>query len=186
MKKGARTSVLLAFLFMNFSSSTMAHEAIYPKTPVNEIEVKKLPEARTATAGAGYPYFDNYTKAYFKLTDYMKANHITTTVPVEADTDVRSQMRIYLGSKDRSRDLKSSESVALGQVGERWVVSVGLRGDYRQKHFEEGVARLQEWLAANSAWHQSGEAYAVYWDGPFVPGFIKRSEVHVPVERKGE
>jgi hypothetical protein len=28
----------------------------------------------------------------------------------------------------------------------------------------------------------AGEAYAIYWNSPFVPGFLKRYEVHVPVE----
>jgi hypothetical protein len=28
----------------------------------------------------------------------------------------------------------------------------------------------------------AGDAYAVYWDGPFVLGFFKRSEVHIPIK----
>ncbi len=29
----------------------------------------------------------------------------------------------------------------------------------------------------------AGEPFAVYWDGPFKPWFMKRAEVHVPVRR---
>jgi hypothetical protein len=37
-------------------------------------------------------------------------------------------------------------------------------------------------LAKDNKWEIAGDAYAVYWDGPFVLGFFKRSEVHLPVK----
>jgi len=37
------------------------------------------------------------------------------------------------------------------------------------------------WLAAQPTVEAAGEPYAVYWNAPYVPPFMKRFEVHVPV-----
>lgn len=41
---------------------------------------------------------------------------------------------------------------------------------------------LVQWLDKDNEYELAGEAYAVYWDGPFVLGFFKRSEVHIPIK----
>jgi len=43
---------------------------------------------------------------------------------------------------------------------------------------------LMEWFAKNNKYEQDGPAYGVYWNGPFVPGFLKRSEVHIPIRTR--
>ena len=48
---------------------------------------------------------------------------------------------------------------------------------------EDGVQRLREWLKANTEWVADGEPSAVYWNSPFVPFFLKTSEVHMPVRK---
>ena len=44
------------------------------------------------------------------------------------------------------------------------------------------VSELEAWLASQNAWRAAGAPYAVFWNGPFTPWFMKRFEVHVPVE----
>ena len=46
----------------------------------------------------------------------------------------------------------------------------------------ENKQKLLIWLAKEKKYEIAGDAYAVYWDGPFVLGFFKRSEVHVPIK----
>jgi len=64
---------------------------------------------------------------------------------------------------------------------ERTVASIGIRGSYSKKQFETNREKLTIWLKDNPKYQSIGEAYAVYWDAPFVPWFMKHSEVHIPV-----
>ncbi len=162
------------------------YESIYPATPVGAIEIKTVPEAIVLHARADLPYFDHFVPAYLALNDYIKAHRMALTVPVEADTDDRSRMRFYPGSGDREKDLKPAEKVTVETMPARTVVSVGLRGDYRQRTYETGLKKLREWLAAHPEWREAGPPTTAYWDTAFVPGFLKRSEVQIPVQPTGE
>jgi hypothetical protein len=71
------------------------------------------------------------------------------------------------------------------EVQERLVVSLGARGGYSEKNFVEVRDKLQDWLSIQPQLEATGPAYGVFWNGPFLPGFLKRFEVHVPVRRKG-
>lgn len=37
------------------------------------------------------------------------------------------------------------------------------------------------WLAKRADVKAAGEPYAIYWNSPSVPFFLKKSEVHLPV-----
>jgi hypothetical protein len=37
-------------------------------------------------------------------------------------------------------------------------------------------------LLKNPAYEAIGEARGIFWNGPFIPGFFKRFEVHIPVQ----
>ena len=58
------------------------------------------------------------------------------------------------------------------------------QGKLLRKNFTSNKKKLELWLSKNKNFIQDGEAYGVYWNGPFVPGFFKRSEVHIPVKIK--
>ena len=45
---------------------------------------------------------------------------------------------------------------------------------------------LLAWIASQADIEAAGDAYAVFWHGPFTPWFAKRSEVHVPIRSKPE
>ena len=66
----------------------------------------------------------------------------------------------------------------------RKVLSIGIRGGYSEKSFISNQSKLMEWFAKNNKYEQDGPAYGVYWNGPFVPGFLKRSEVHIPIRTR--
>jgi hypothetical protein len=61
-------------------------------------------------------------------------------------------------------------------------VAIGVRGSYSMKRFMENKQKLDQWLDKEKKYEVAGDAYAVYWDGPFVLGFFKHSEVHVPIK----
>lgn len=73
------------------------------------------------------------------------------------------------------------EGVVVLTRPERLVVSHGGRGGYSRSHFEEARAAALAWLATRPDLTADGPAYAVYWNSPFMPGFLKRYEVHIPV-----
>jgi hypothetical protein len=73
------------------------------------------------------------------------------------------------------------EGVVVLTRPERLVVSHGGRGGYSRSHFEEARAAALAWLATRPDLVADGPAYAVYWNSPFIPGFLKRYEVHIPV-----
>jgi effector-binding domain-containing protein len=66
-------------------------------------------------------------------------------------------------------------------VPERRVAAIGIRGSYSRENYEEALTELKGWLAKQPGLRATGEPYAVYWNSPFVPFFLKHSEVHVPV-----
>ena len=163
-------------------ASAEANEAVYRATPVGVIEVKDIPAVKAMSASAEGPYFDHYDKAFWKLARYVRRHDIKMSVPVEAYTDDRSEMRFLLGSRDITRDLPSADGVSLATRPPHTVVSIGLKGAYRQSLYEQGVTKLREWLKSHPDWVEAGAPYKAYWDGPFVPMFMKRSEVHIPVQ----
>jgi hypothetical protein len=64
------------------------------------------------------------------------------------------------------------------------VISIGIRGAYSEANFDKAHARLERWLGENKEYVPEGEPYGVFWDAPFSPWFLKRSEVHIPVSRQ--
>ena len=66
----------------------------------------------------------------------------------------------------------------------RFVASIGGKGSYSREKFEKARAALIRWLTLRKDVEPMGAAYAVYWNGPFTPWFLKRYEVHVPVRAK--
>jgi len=72
--------------------------------------------------------------------------------------------------------------VEVRKIAPQKVLTIGVRGSYSVKRFMENKQKLVQWLAKEKKYEVAGEAYAVYWDGPFVLGFFKHSEVHIPVK----
>jgi hypothetical protein len=105
------------------------------------------------------------------------------TVPVEAEID-SSKMKFYLGDKDKPKNLPEKTNVRVETVPGRTVVSIGIRGSYTKSNFDKALAKLERWLKENTQYARGGDAYSVFWDAPFMPWFLKRSEVHIPITSK--
>ena len=160
----------------------MAYESNYPPTEVGVIEVKELPPARVMEAAGGNDYFENRNGPFMVLFDYIRANDLAMTVPVEADPRP-ARMRFFV-ERDRAVKLPSTAgAVTVYERPAQLVVAIGQRGAYSRASYDEGLAKLRAWLAEHPEYEPSGEPYAVYWDGPFKPWFLKRAEVHIPLRR---
>lgn len=173
---------ILALLLLIGAFNVRAYEEMYEATAAGEIEVKTLPARKAMTADGSGAYFDGADSVFMKLFRYIDRNNVSMTVPVESEV-AENRMRFFVGADDKSRSLTNADDVILAEVPEQTVVSMGLRGGYTKDTYDRGVAALKAWVETNKAdWATNGEPYAVYWNGPFMPGFMKKSEVHWPVE----
>jgi effector-binding domain-containing protein len=154
----------------------------YKMTDVDVIEIKTIPAAALMESSANGNYFDHSGDLFRPLFKYIQSNNLTMTAPVEADVQ-KGKMRFFVEKPKKDDSLSSNEQVKVFRRPERTVLSIGIRGSYSDSNFEEGLAKLNEWLNNNKGWRRVGDPIAVYWNSPFNLWFMKRSEVQIPVER---
>jgi len=177
--------ILIIPLLLFIPFFLIAYESMHDKTPVGKIVTIDLPERLALEAKTNGAYFVSDNGLFRKLFRYISNNDVSMTTPVEADINP-GKMRFFVGKKDASKNLQSNNSVDVITLPTRKVVSIGIRGGYSKKNFLENKKKLEIWLSENKQFTQSGDAYGVYWNGPFVPGFFKRSEVHIPIIKAPE
>jgi effector-binding domain-containing protein len=179
-----RLPFILFFMAMALPSWLQGVEEAYPRTSPGDIEVKALPAARLLLAESPKGYFESNNGLFMRLFRYIDSHQIPMTAPVEARMQP-GVMVFYVDAKSAERrDLQSTEQVKLSEVPSRLVASIGIRGSYSQENFEEALAKLKAWLTQHPEYAVKGDAYGVYWNSPFVPFFLKHSEVHIPVEKQ--
>ena len=177
--------ILIIPLLLFIPFFLIAYESMHDKTPVGKIVTIDLPERLALEAKTNGAYFDSDNGLFRKLFRYISNNDVSMTTPVEADINP-GKMRFFVGKKDASKNLQSNNSVDVITLPTRKVVSIGIRGGYSKKNFLENKRKLEIWLSENKNFTQNGDAYGVYWNSPFVPGFFKRSEVHIPIIKAPE
>ncbi len=162
-------------------SEAMATEQAFEMTPVGEVRILELAPARLLSTVADGTYFENSNRLFGRLFECIKSNDIAMTVPVEADLD-HAAMRFHVGSESPDV-LADTSSVQVVEVPARTVAGIGGRGAYSESNLSESLERLTRWLDGQADWRRAGDPYAVFWNGPFTPWFVKRFEVHIPVRR---
>lgn len=155
-------------------------EAWYPATEPGTIEVKQIPAAKLMIAGNESMAGDD--GLFGRLFRYISKHDVKMTVPVETQLQ-RGEMRFYVGTRDAPRALRDDGGVRITEMPARMVASIGARGSYSGSNIREAEEQLASWLARNPQYQRLDEPYAVFWNGPYVPGVLKRFEVHVPVRR---
>ena len=102
------------------------------------------------------------------------------TTPVETSIE-NAAMFFWVAPSEVAKVNGDADGVKVIRMAERQVASRGERGGYSQANFEKTRDELLAWLLVQPEIMAAGEPYAVYWNGPFTPWFLKRYEVHVPV-----
>ena len=171
--------VILALLPLQIMS---AYESAFPRTDVGTIEIKTIPASRLLASHSESEYFQANNGLFRPLFRYIQANDIAMTTPVEAEIEP-GIMYFYVGSDYADLELKETDEVTIIELPERTVLSLGVRGGYSAKHFKEAQATLLTHLSEQHEWIATGAARAIYWNGPFMPGIFKRSEIHIPVTK---
>ena len=78
----------------------------------------------------------------------------------------------------------TNEKVRLRAIPARRVASVQYSGTWSQKRYETNLARLREWMQAKGLTATGDPIWARY-NPPFMPWFLRRNEILVPVPPKG-
>lgn len=179
MNTGYSPTLCLVMLVLALIPVGCAYQNNFEKTSSGAFEVKTLPAAKVIATQEEGVYFDRDNQMFMKLFNYIRRNDVSMTVPVTADLNPAG-MQFFVGPKDWGK-LKDDADVKVVDVPERTVASHGVRGSYSKDNVDGALARLNEWLGQHPQYKKVGEPYAVFWNGPYVPGFMKRFEVHIPV-----
>lgn len=172
---------LTALLLAATPLMSFAYEQAFPKTGVGTYEIKTVPQARLIASQTDKAYFDGNNGLFRPLFRYIQQNDIAMTTPVEAEMDP-GVMYFYIGSDVDDATLQETERVTVHELPERVVASLGVRGGYSEGNFREAAAELEAWLRQNQDYEAAGPPRGIFWNGPYVPGFLKRFEVHIPVK----
>lgn len=135
-------------------------------------------------AESSQAYFSANNRLFGRLFRYISNNKIPMTAPVEARLQPGAMVFYMDPASTKRLDLLSGDEVRLEDVPVRRVAAVGIRGSYSEENFREAEQKLRAWVAQRPELEVQGEAYGVYWNSPFVPFFLKHSEVHLPVRDK--
>lgn len=174
-------SLLILLMAPFLPSSVSGVEEAYPRTSPGDIELKTLPAARWMRTESSKDYFAADNGLFMRLFRYIDSNKIPMTAPVEAGISPGTMVFYMDATSAKRADLAETSQVKLSSVPERRVAAIGIRGSYSRDNYEEALAELRGWLAKRTDVKAAGDPYAVYWNSPFVPFFLKHSEVHVPV-----
>jgi hypothetical protein len=175
-----RTQIFFTLLLLLTTFNLMGFEAMHEKTPVGEIKVLQLPARTALEANTGQSYFSENNGLFRTLFRYISKHDLSMTTPVEAEIEP-GRMRFFVGGKDANKSRPTTDSVTVKELEPMRVLAIGIRGSYDEENFLRNRERLLQWIDEQTTYKRAGEPYAVYWDGPYVPWFLKRSEIHLPI-----
>ena len=177
---------LLIFSMCAAFSSLDASQAMYPKTAVGEIEIKRLPASTLVSSCSSRDYFAQDNRLFMPLFRFLKQNDLAMTTPVESQIQP-GQMFFHIPDTGPLSELILAEGLKLHSFEERLVASIGARGSYSEENFNAAKAKLLHWLEGQTEYlAESTQVRGVFWNSPMVPFFLKRFEVHVPVSKLAE
>ena len=172
-----------AALFLLSLPLAMSATEAFPPTAPGTSELKTLPAGVLLKSAGRGNYFDTADNLFSPLFRYISQHEIAMTTPVEARID-SAAMFFWVAETERAKVAGNTDNVEVINTPERRVASRGGRGGYSRANFEKARDLLLTWLAARSDVEAAGEPYGVYWNAPYVPPFLKKFEVHVPVRSK--
>lgn len=175
--------LVLSLALCLFPATMCALEA-FPPTPADTTELKTLPAGLLLKSAGGGNYFDRANNLFGPLFRYISKHEIAMTTPVEARVD-DAAMFFWVAPSEQAKVVGNEAGVEVITIPERRVASRGGRGGYSRENFEATRQALLGWLATQPDVEAAGAAYAVYWNSPMMPFFMKRYEVHIPVRPRG-
>jgi effector-binding domain-containing protein len=174
--------ILVLFLLLTGTTTTMAYEQMFPKTEPAVIELKQLPAMKALKNQGSGSYFKQDDDLFMPLFRYIQKNELAMTTPVESEL-APGTMKFFVGSEVDVSAIASTEQIKIVEIPPRLVVAIGIRGSYNEKNYEKALSKAQAWLADQPEYAPDGAPRMIYWNGPFIPWFLKKSELHLPIKK---
>lgn len=160
-------------------------------TSSGAIEVKTYPAYRSAT----YTYRGELSKAanqaFYPLYQHITSNDISMTAPVETryptstmtgeDTGLAKVSFLYRSQDTSTRT--TADNIVIEDIPPMTVVSLGWQGSYSYDSYQKGLEQLKEWLNRHQEYQVVDSPRRFFYDGPYVPDALKRSEIQIPLQR---
>jgi hypothetical protein len=157
-------------------------------TPIGEVQVKTYPTYREAVVTEAELPDAGMQPMFMTLFRHIQDEDIAMTAPVDmgyATTESGASRMASMAFLYRTADTGApgrNGNVRVRDLEPRTFASVGVRGDYTDERFAEGLRQLETWTEAHrDAWHVDGQPRYLGYNGPFVPSFMRYGEVQVPV-----
>ena len=183
-----------ALLFGACSAASAPLPEGFPEpTAAGKIEVKRYPAYRAATVQVSGDLGSASSRGFSPLFRHISDNDISMTAPVEAQYPMATleaaatQGETAVSFLYRSVEIVPqavADEVQVEDSGPMTVVSLGVRGGYDYDIYTKGIEQLNGWLAAHPDYEVVGSPRRFFYDGPFIPDGLKRSDIQIPVERK--
>jgi hypothetical protein len=119
------------------------------------------------------------------VTQEARSERISMTAPVAQEKEGgKWRITFMMPSKYTLDSLPEplDPNVKLKQESERIVAALRYSGTWSQKRYNEKEARLFEWIQKRG-FKSVGEPIFARYNSPFMPWFLRRNEVLIPVER---
>ena len=175
--------IKLSLLLMAVSTLSHAYQKAFEPTAANTIEIKEIDEKYLLIAQQDKNYFKSNNALFRNLFRFISEYDIPMTTPVKAEINP-GKMGFYISEADYIRSLDKQSKIKPTREAAYTVISIGKRGKYSENGFKDALTELKSYLKNEIKWEASGPAYAIFWNGPYVPNFIKRFEVHIPIKPK--
>ncbi|MEM9451130.1 MAG: heme-binding protein [Cyanobacteria bacterium P01_E01_bin.6] len=183
-----------AFLFWAYNAaSAPLPEGFPPPTPDGKIEIKQYPEYRSATVQVTGNLGSASSRGFSPLFRHISSNDISMTAPVETryptatlQADGAEQGDATVSFLYRSLDIVPqdvAQDVQIEDIPAMLVVSIGIKGGYRYDIYTRGIQQLQDWLAAHPDYTVAGPPRRFFYDGPYIPDPLKRSDIQIPIQQ---
>jgi effector-binding domain-containing protein len=175
------------------ANSAPLPEGFPPPTADGKIEVKSYPAYRSATYRATGELATAANRAFSPLFQHISSNEISMTAPVETRYpsstinevgDERATGEAQVSFLYRSTDIYPQEianNIFVEDIPPMTVVSLGLVGSYTYESYQSGLAQLNDWLRQHREYEIVGSPRRFFYDGPYIPDGLKRSEIQIPV-----
>jgi hypothetical protein len=178
-----------AFAVYNANSAPLP-EGFPEPTPPNQIEVKQYPAYRAATYQTDGKLVNAANNAFYPLYQHISSNKISMTAPVETrypletingESEGEAEVS-FLYSSPRIVPKEISGNIEVKDMKPMMAVSLGLQGAYSYESYQSGLQRLSDWLKEHKEYRISGNPRRFFYDGPYIPDALKRSEILIPIE----
>lgn len=172
-------------------------EGFPPPTPAGKIEVKHYPAYRSGTVRYQGQLSQATSAAFDPLYRHISSNDIGMTAPVEtryplvtldegggAKPDERGEAKVsFLYRSTDVQPQQIAQGIEVENTPSMTVVSIGIQGNYNYDSYQEHVNQLRDWLAQHPEYTISGSPRRFFYDSPFIPDLLKRSEVQIPIHQ---